>query len=163
LSHLAARRRAFWAGVALSASALAALAGTDPRPAPPAVTAHLDNPADDGSAVLRRLQAAIGQARCQRDDQCRTVAIGTMACGGPEGYLAWSVVDGRTAEVQTLAAQHAQLRQAWHQHTGIASVCAVRTNPGAYCQAAAVTEAPSRAPAARRCALKAPAGTRDPR
>ncbi len=147
-----------WAAAAFSAASACASSTSGPGLAKVPAPAQAVAPPSDGSAELQKLEKAIGLARCQRNEQCRTVPIGTMACGGPEGYLAWSTTDSPLQQVQSLAAAHAQVRQAWHEHTGIASVCVIRPDPGAHCQRVA---AASGSRAFGRCVLSAPAGKPD--
>ncbi len=51
--------------------------------------AAADAPAG-AEAPMEKIRALIGDAACDSDAQCRTIAIGAKACGGPEAYLAWS-------------------------------------------------------------------------
>ena len=52
---------------------------------------------EPGQDTLARLKAAIGNAACTDSGQCRTVPVGARACGGPEGYLAYSTAGGQEA------------------------------------------------------------------
>ncbi len=105
-----------------------------PAPTVPAVAAAA---APAGTATLpeleRRIDALIGPARCRGDADCRSIAIGARACGGPQAYRAWSVLE--TDERQLLAAveQHRALRQQQIERGGETSICAVLTDPGSQC------------------------------
>ena len=98
------------------------------------------------------VDALVGSARCRVDGDCATIALPDQACGGPSGWLAFSV--GSTD-------RHA-LQQALHRapasHAAAAgqaiSTCAVNRDPGAIC--AAVASAPNLH--ARRCRLRASQG-----
>lgn len=96
--------------------------------------ARADAP-DDGAELLRAVDAAIGTPRCERDAQCRTVAIGARACGGPEGYRAHSLQGKEAAKLEQLAEQHRLTRQAWQQRSGRAGTCQFFADPGARCVA----------------------------
>ena len=58
-------------------------------------------PADPLAAVT----ALIGDAACDDSSQCRTVAIGAKACGGPDAFLAWSTrrTDAKALEAAVAA------------------------------------------------------------
>lgn len=102
------------------------------------------------AAELRAaLSAEIGDAACDSDSQCRTVAVGHKACGGPAGYLAWSSKRSSEAKLKDLARRQAEAEKAENEGKGLMSNCAVTVDPGAVCRAA-------------RCELRAdkPAGER---
>lgn len=107
---------------------LAACAG---RPAAPA----------DTSAQVTGL---IGSAACSRDDDCATVGIGALACGGPQAYLAWSKAQTDARGLATAVARQREERERQIARSGEQSVCMVVADPGARCNAA------------RRCELRAP-------
>jgi hypothetical protein len=90
-------------------------------------------PPDDARATLEHITAAIGAARCDSDEQCRTVAIGARPCGGPERWMAWSTGDGDGRTIEALAERYAAERQRWHEKTGLMSTCEIRPDPGARC------------------------------
>lgn len=93
----------------------------------------------DAGALLKRIEQGIGTPSCQRDSDCRTLAIGQKSCGGPEAHLPWSTRTVPTPEGQKalsdLARQHAQARAAAHQASGMMSNCSVLPDPGATCKA----------------------------
>jgi hypothetical protein len=99
------------------------------------------------SAAREALRVAIGDGACSEPAQCRTVAIGHQACGGPETWLAWSGAAGNGAQIETLAARHVAARRAQVERLGLQSTCAVVIDPGAECRAG-------------RCVLSGGAGTR---
>jgi len=83
---------------------------------------------------LEELQALGAASTCSASSQCRSIAIGAKACGGPEGYLAVSQVHAERAQV--LARRHAARRGAENAaEPGAASNCMVVSDPGATCQA----------------------------
>ena len=92
-------------------------------------------PADAGLAEVRQL---ISQAVCTSDADCRTMAIGSKACGGPEAYLAWSVRQTDPQALSAAAARHADQQRTQNQKPGgRMSNCAWVSDPGAQCVAAA--------------------------
>lgn len=109
------------------------------------------------------VEALIGDAACDADAQCHTIAVGAKACGGPARYLAWSsrVTDG--AALQSVADRETRAARASVEKSGILSNCAMVTDPGAFCAAPTAAEervasTTSERPASmRRCQLR-PAG-----
>lgn len=104
--------------------------------------------ATDASALEAQLRGLIGDAACVSDDQCRTVAFGAKACGGPQGYLAWSTLHTDATALAATAEQYAARRRADNQREGRVSDCAMVADPGAYC-----APAPSGAAGQRACRL----------
>jgi hypothetical protein len=87
------------------------------------------------SSLMQQIQAEIGDAACDAADQCKTVAIGRKACGGPESYMAWSTKRSDGAKIAELRAAFAAERQAQNSKSGMASTCLMVTDPGATCSA----------------------------
>jgi len=82
-----------------------------------------------------KLRAVIGDAACDSDSQCRTVAIGAKACGGPQAYLAWSTKQTDAKAVARAAADYLSAEQANRLSDGRMSTCSVVVDPGASCVA----------------------------
>ncbi len=106
-------------------------------------------PPTKASALRAELAAEIGDAACDSDAQCRTVAVGHKACGGPAGYLAWSSKRSNETKLKDLARRQGEAEKAENEGKGLMSNCAVVVDPGAVCKVA-------------RCELRAdkPAGER---
>lgn len=86
--------------------------------------------------LLKALEAEIGDARCSSEAQCHSLAVGAKACGGPEGYRAWSSQrSGDGKKLQALAAEQAAARRAEQNQSGMMSNCALEPDPGAQCLA----------------------------
>ena len=116
---------AFFAWVALTSCA-------QPAPAPVLESARLE----------RELRALIGPAACSTGAQCRTVAVGAKACGGPSAYLAWSTEDTDAARLADLAARQAAAQRRENEAGRLVSNCALVTDPGAACVAGRCQLAP---------------------
>jgi hypothetical protein len=100
----------------------------------------------------RAISALIGDAACDDDSQCRTLAVGAKPCGGPEYYLAWS----------TKRTDAAALRQAADSalaapsvDRGMQSTCVFVTDPGAYCASATGQQRDAASTPRRFCRLRA--------
>jgi hypothetical protein len=87
------------------------------------------------ASLWPQIQAEVGAAVCDGPQQCRTIAIGAKACGGPESYLAWSTQQSDGQKLKSLVAQHRSLREAELRRSGMVSDCSFVTDPGASCQA----------------------------
>ena len=131
---LLATASAACSGTAGSAPATPA-SGSAPAATPVAAPVTAAAPAAAGSGLMAQIQAQIGAAACDSDAQCKTIAIGHKACGGPESYLAYSTKSGDGAKLAKLAEQHAAERKAQDTKTGRMSTCSVVMDPGASCSA----------------------------
>ena len=92
------------------------------------------------AALLARIRTEVGEARCSADSQCRTLAIGAKACGGPESWLAWSTATvpgaaGRAERLQAWSTELAAQQRQRQQASGMVSNCQYNADPGAVCQA----------------------------
>ena len=107
--------------LALLLGSLAACA-TEPTAVPPS-----------GPALLARVHELIGTAACRSDSDCRTVAIGHKSCGGPEGYLPWSIQGTDAGALTRAAADYNTWRRAAQAADGRVSNCQFIGDPGAVC------------------------------
>ena len=124
--------------IALAVCALAGLAACQSAAAP-----SVAQPPTEAS-LQQQLDAAIGLAGCTADTQCRTLAVGARACGGPAAWRPWSTQNGNQAQaLQSLADQLATLQRQRMDQSGMVSTCRYVPDPGAVCQA-------------QRCVLKKP-------
>ncbi len=92
------------------------------------------------------MRALVGAAACADTSQCRTLAVGSKSCGGPEYFLAWSSGATEPAALAALAERYRTERQA--ANAGLMGDCRVMSDPGAICHAG-------------RCVLR-PQGAADP-
>jgi len=111
----------------LAWAALASCAQTPPAPPAPTET--------ESARLGRELRELVGPAACSADTQCRSLAVGAKACGGPAGYLAWSTEGTDATRLAALAARQAQAQRREHETSGLRSNCALVTDPGAACVA----------------------------
>ena len=82
-----------------------------------------------------QMRALVGAAACTDSAQCKTVALGARACGGPEGYLAYSTATTPSAPLHALAQRYAEQSRAGHATSGMMSTCQFISDPGAQCRA----------------------------
>lgn len=139
---------AFAAACALSLSACkdgddmpvsAALAAS----APAVSTAHVPPPpviasapaTGDLASVRAQLDATLGNAAsCSADAECRSVAVGAKACGGPTGYRAYSDKTVSSASVDALAQKERDLSAQAARESHEVSPCFMLADPGARCE-----------------------------
>lgn len=72
--------------------------------------------------------------RCHRDADCRLVAVGSDACGGPEAYWIWSSVVHDERRVLQAARELTERRRQQHEVSGAASTCRVLGEPSVRCE-----------------------------
>ena len=89
----------------------------------------------DEAALQARLRSAIGDAVCSSDAQCRTLAVGEKACGGPEVWWVFSMASAQADQLPGWAAELTALSRQRNRRGGIASNCQVQPDPGAVCVA----------------------------
>ena len=88
------------------------------------------------AVVLSKINAAIGEAPCQNDDQCRIIGLGATACGGPAAWRPWSTqTNGQGETLKALTEEYARLQRQRQSQDGMVSTCRYIQNPGAQCQA----------------------------
>lgn len=128
-------------------------------------SAQPDRPSAVDSSAREQIGQLIGKGHCKKDADCRTLAIGLKACGGPEAYLAWSTANTDEPVLMAAAQRYANARRLQLDKPGApASNCAVVSDPGAHCVASTDegTEAPPSASATpvapRHCALRSTGG-----
>ena len=125
------------AGAALVASAPAVAAVK--VPSPPAIQSVTTSTsaapaAGDLASVESQLDTTLNQAAaCTADTECRTVAVGAKACGGPTGYRAYSSKTISPDSVEALAQHERELAAAQARASHQVSPCFMLADPGARC------------------------------
>jgi hypothetical protein len=82
---------------------------------------------------MEKIRALIGDAACDSDAQCRTLAVGAKACGGPEAYVAWSTKRTDAAALHAATSGEGTVAPPARPRPGMVSNCSIVTDPGAYC------------------------------
>lgn len=116
---------------AFLAAASTACSGVNNNAAP----APLAAAAPAAGNLMQQINAEIGAAACDAPAQCKTLAIGAKACGGPESYVAYSTKQSDGAKLTALAARDAEARKKADARAGMVSTCSVVSDPGATCDA----------------------------
>lgn len=81
------------------------------------------------TAQWQQLTQLIGTARASNANACRVLAVGHKACGGPSGYLAYSVETADEAQLQQLAQQYADTERQQQTRSGMMSNCMMAPEP----------------------------------
>lgn len=88
---------------------------------------------DTGAELQQRyadIKTMIGDAKASDVQQCRKVAFGYKACGGPASYLIYSVQGLDEAELLQKVAEYNALAQAEAKRLGLMSDCSMVLEPG---------------------------------
>jgi hypothetical protein len=89
------------------------------------------------AALVPEIQRLIGQGSCSRTEDCRVDGVGARACGGPEGYWAWSVLETDQASLDVAVQRQAAARREELERLGERSTCDIVPPPRVTCQIAA--------------------------
>lgn len=102
----------------------------------PSISTQSDNNSQAGSEknVLSDLQLLIKDKSCQQSTQCKAVAIGHRACGGPESYEVYSTLTSDESQVKQLAEQYEAQRRLENKNSGMASICQFIPEPQTSCR-----------------------------
>ena len=120
------------AGAALVASAPAVAATKVP---PPPAIPSVAPASGDLASVESQLDTTLNQASaCSADTECRSVAVGGKACGGPTGYRAYSSKTASQDSVEALAQHERELATQQAKAAHQVSPCFMLADPGARCQ-----------------------------
>lgn len=83
--------------------------------------------------LLALIRAEVGDAQCESDQQCRTLAVGEKDCGGPEYWLAWSTKQSQGETLKARSIELAGMQRRRNEASGIRSNCRYMPDPGAVC------------------------------
>lgn len=111
------------------------LESPSPSSSTPIVSPKAGDSLQAEAALQNRIVAEIGTAACQSSAQCRTLALGAQACGGPQAWLAWSSSESQEAALKALSEQLTTLQRQRHAQSAVASTCQYKADPGAWCPA----------------------------
>jgi len=93
--------------------------------------------------TLKQLKVAIGNANCTHSKQCKSIAVGKKACGGPVAYLAYSNKQYDTKKISELSTIHQQLNAKLNRLTNAVSNCMIIIEPALECQMNACQTVPT--------------------
>lgn len=79
------------------------------------------NPADYLVKAMRVLNEQ--DLSCQSTEECTTVAYGSKACGGPNGFLVTSNNNDKVEQINSLARMTERVEEDYNRENGINSTC----------------------------------------
>ena len=85
--------------------------------------------------LVQLIRGEIGEAPCDSDQQCKSLAVGHKDCGGPEYWLAWSAKQSKADKLESKASELAGLQRRRNEASGARSNCRYMPDPGAVCLA----------------------------
>ena len=80
------------------------------------------------------VKSLIGDAECDHPDQCHVIGVGAKACGGPNGFLAWSIKNTDQKALASAVQAQAEAEKKENQASGMSSDCRVVPAPTATCR-----------------------------
>jgi hypothetical protein len=90
---------------------------------------------DAEQALQQRISAEVGSAACSSSADCRSLPIGSKACGGPARWLAWSAAVSNPDLLLAWSQDLAQRQRQREMTEGRMSTCSVVPDPGTQCVA----------------------------
>lgn len=94
--------------------------------------------------VYTELISLHAEQPCATDNDCRSLAIGNKACGGPSGYLPLSVMSPYMQIAIELASEHRSLEQQANLDNHYISDCSYVSAPYSQCMAGSCVSDPLR-------------------
>ena len=85
------------------------------------------------SELYDEIQTTIADKSCKRNGQCKVMAYGAKACGGPVGYLVYSSGNVDEKALQALVDEYTALQETMNDEFGLISDCSVPTPPDVSC------------------------------
>ncbi len=73
--------------------------------------------------------ALIGDPLCESVAECRYIAYGEQACGGPSTHLVYSIAQTDSLQLTMLVDEHRRLKREWNAKTGAISTCGLPNIP----------------------------------
>ena len=125
-------RRMAFASAFLLAAGLASLVASDLPPLRINGSAVAASQQSDDKRLQQLhvlIEKEIGTPRANAPSQCKLIAFGSKACGGPERYLVYSTVKTNEARLKQLVNEFNQLAQKINEERRIISDCMFETEP----------------------------------
>lgn len=91
-------------------------------------------PTNPASGVISSIKILAAEDRsCERSSECRAIAVGKRACGGPREFVITSVNNRKSQLINSLAEISAVLEHAYNVENGVISICVIAPRPVASC------------------------------
>jgi hypothetical protein len=89
---------------------------------------------EDIATVNRALATAVQlDNRCAKSTDCTTVAVGSRACGGPNGYVVYSILSSNAQDIRSLAQLTTKLEHEYNADNSVVSICSLVMPPKPMC------------------------------
>lgn len=87
----------------------------------------------DIAAHKQSLEDVSADKSCDTNTQCKVIAVGARACGGPSSYLVYSTKSANEKQVMQLADQITKLERAFNKQNQMMSICQHLIEPATQC------------------------------
>jgi hypothetical protein len=81
----------------------------------------------------QQLKTLTADSQCDNSAQCKVVAVGSRACGGPSSYLVYSNKTANEQAVEQLSKKITSLESQFNAENSMVSICQHLMAPGAQC------------------------------
>ncbi|CAF0736987.1 unnamed protein product [Rotaria sp. Silwood1] len=89
------------------------------------------------ATVNKELRAAIRvDNRCTTSTDCTAAPTGSRACGGPNGYVVYSIRSSNAENIRLLAQKTVQLEKEYNLENSVMSICSMVMPPTVVCDQA---------------------------
>lgn len=88
----------------------------------------------DTKQLHQRMQRLTEDKSCRETAECKILAVGSRACGGPEQYLAYSTTNTDEKLLAITNDRYTKLKQQQQQRLGLRSTCQMLPEPLAQCK-----------------------------
>lgn len=106
----------------------------------------LDEQKDAKNGLEKRreeIRALAGEnVACTANEECRALAFGSKACGGPSDYLVYATSSGGAAELESAVEAFNNDETAYNQEYEVVSDCSFLMEPAVHCDAGRCAIAP---------------------
>ncbi|WP_440054640.1 hypothetical protein ACSLBF_00185 [Pseudoalteromonas sp. T1lg65] len=88
---------------------------------------------DDIGKAMAALELLVENKHCDNDNQCKVIAVGSRACGGPSSYHVFSTQNGNVKEITAQAEAITKLESHYNAQKQMMSICQHLAEPSTQC------------------------------
>ena len=88
---------------------------------------------EDITTAKTQLNTLIADTSCDTSMQCKVIAVGSRACGGPSSFEVYSTKTAKDEQVKTLSKTITELESNFNAQKGMMSICQHLTTPSTQC------------------------------
>jgi len=109
---------------------------------------------EDIATVNQALATAVQlDNRCAKSTDCTTAAVGSRACGGPNGYIVYSSLSSNVQDIRSLAQLTTKLEREYNADNSVISICSLVMPPKPVCDETQKCVAESKFPSSEEIVL----------